>query len=1609
MLHITLDASTLSKLEPGQTQAGDFTLSLSGVFWQDPSLQPAVPDLTEKHLYPWRWDLPTQVRLFWLNQNGSEVGAPTNLALQAFAAGYQPDTDIIRNHAEQSLGEAIFDQQGHVIPSKILSSMAAQVVEVNDTSDPATIQGYFKGRIAELAQKTPPHNQGLRLVFLASDAGIIIPADATHFVLFPTGGAWWNWTNNRFTDIANHIGYSYADPGAPVGVFRVYCPITIVDRSSGVTNPNSPIRLVHDGAFYGQVRMGAGGVTDTEDWLPGLNYRAAQYLDLPARLLGYLRGAESVLSVTVAQAQEREYVNYLQRIERFLLTVTRDMLGFGRFEEGDGGSLVKRAAAAFAAASGGSEEDQAAVLRTLLAALGAHFPANEPPDLATWRNRLNGAVSSYEETSAVTPDFVALAAVNPSAEALRKALPHWLGAWRIVLQAMQGKDFADRIVLLQWETSGQPAGLDATQWSGVKNALRTLLAELPSSRLLQGDSLITRYRAQLLNIPANVTAEDIPKQIVTNLKLCLQQYAENRRDRVHPVQDLRPSVEVAEPDPFANPPVDMVGAPTWAGFVAFMNNDPLWTDALADLFPGENKVYDIPPPIRVTVDRPGPEDDSSTGDLNDEISGHLVFSRRGVTRGTAAAGQEWRSFNRVKSECRTKDNAGQIVSRPLALPLLPPAFMPEVSGARRCFLTLGNEALSLIAGQREKLENSVDTEPLQPGLSFIFDPTHVAWALLYGYHYEFAGFVALNSGVLSAALRENAAVWNVPRSNFGIVDLAAPENQVGYKHYRRVGVSSVRVVNARDAQGEITNQIAPKEVRSIASELPEWIAGDAIRQEAKSGVVTPDRKWYLLTTQADPTIFRQSAVTVALRKPSTSFWNWYAWAGDTTTAAQKKTAYTRDLLQRDRPFRESKTDAGLLGSALCDPAVEHRLMLLVECLFPVKTKSYYSVPFPDVGDMLLDDPEIQLTVTEAAQANLAVQVAGSAVRVTVPVGQVVRISSHAVLRRDDFTGGQRRFHEWMGITEGNPGGVLELTPDVSSHAQTNDYAITRPIELWFESAQAFPADGTFPEEVWQSLTIRQNGDKVSAGLLRQQGDFARFALIGRIDVHHQVWNWNGRLIDTAQLAEVARDQTQLDPSGGGPRTTLAMKWEAWAFADRPDFARLTKECHLRLWRYDPPTGAAVDKVEDEEELFADHRPKEEKALYYRFSATAYSRYAVLGGAFADPVDTAVVVENEPEVVNPWRRFIRRASRSKPMPKPAIRFILPLTKSFNGTNGHASPDDTAASLLIVLNDRWYTEAGLAEQLEVGVEVLKSPGASQRWYVNAGYDPTLTGEALPGFEYMPVVNARPAGPVGLTFDFAAQTPRLIGSAFILALPNEIPVEGKEPLRLNEALKALFMMRVSVRRKLYPELCEVPLPRQEEDNEENAADARQPLPTLDSPLTAPEWVQFLPSVDFIIPKGWRDQAKCQGHVNLRVADGFINVPNAQRFDRTFEERMERWLVVTQRVYDIGGQPCESYVATLAYRGEAAGAEATELPFTVIDPPSNSNIGSLKDGYVRFILVRKRNDVALDRDRSPWELLFGESGARTREVSPKLTEVENDPGAASPVVSDRLAFRVV
>jgi hypothetical protein len=404
---------------------------------------------------------------------------------------------------------------------------------------------------------------------------------------------------------------------------------------------------------------------------------------------------------------------------------------------------------------------------------------------------------------------------------------------------------------------------------------------------------------------------------------------------------------------------------------------------------------------------------------------------------------------------------------------------------------------------------------------------------------------------------------------------------------------------------------------------------------------------------------------------------------------------------------------------------------------------------------------------------------------------------------------------------------------------------------------------------------------------------------------------------------------------------------------------------------------------------------------------AYSRYE---GLLSDPpMEARRFIPDKLLKTTPdrWRRCLLPVRLTERLPRPSIHLVVPLTRKYVPDEDNvARPDLSAANtagLLIVLRDRWYAQAGLAEtlELEIGVhEHWTKPGKpeggpEQDWTVDtyhaAGYDPIVSTGHLEGGKSS-IREVFEDGPVGHTFDIGATSSYLAASSFVLPkLPGEISA--------TVASHAWVMAQIRLRRTI-----------------REGDDASTTRTTRESPWasewTAPEWVQFLPDANALIPEAWRADGKGPPPAIKRHATDGEKLSVSGWEDPAFGigvngRHFDHWLLVTRPIVDVRGQPREEYVAIL---GRKKGDTGTR--FSVIDGRIPEDALLFANAHVRVMELRiasghqadpqaKFREKITDSGKHPLDYLFGYKKDPTAQVF-------EDALAQVSAVSDRLDISI-
>lgn len=565
--------------------------------------------------------------------------------------------------------------------------------------------------------------------------------------------------------------------------------------------------------------------------------------------------------------------------------------------------------------------------------------------------------------------------------------------------------------------------------------------------------------------------------------------------------------------------------------------------------------------------------------------------------------------------------------------------------------------------------------------------------------------------------------------------------------------------------------------------------------------------------------------TLRIRKPTTDLLTWDRWKaaldkpGDSAIRQERTNIWSRfHVLARQESTQNNV--------ALDDPAV---LSLSVSVSFegkdvPVNNamKSWQASnkPLPNTVLQNASDPLTLTFVTSVTAATLTVDSSDSAAWVvTLPPGGVAKVTLTTVIDpvHVDF------FAPGIVLDSQNHPTLQPYTFLVESANQTLP-SVPEILSAFKIAPPATPAANTVD-------FILMPPNKTSANYN------SAWQHVRGADLQTQVWRWDGRPSPRFPFGDVV--QRDLPRQGTTPRL---LEWELETFS-----TRRASDATIR-----PMTPFQTKK--DMPAYFGarDDRGTELGATYYRAAVTVYNRYGSLVPENPPlssklPPTRSLSTLNEfasiPGTDGGWtRRFIPArltANASVPKdytpPKPAIKFIVPLTGSTDDSQAHA------ASVLVVVQGPWYAIAGLAEDIRAHItesEELEENGKKLPRLKEAGPDPisfegarsTLPtdyddyGSIYPDID---LTSSRFHGPIGHTFDSSDVNPLWVTSSFVLDPPRPKSKVGDLP---ENSFARVQFQRVILKDGLVVV-----------DKDGNLSQATD---DFKSEPTDPVWIQFLPS---------------------------------------------------------------------------------------------------------------------------------------------------------------------
>jgi hypothetical protein len=322
------------------------------------------------------------------------------------------------------------------------------------------------------------------------------------------------------------------------------------------------------------------------------------------------------------------------------------------------------------------------------------------------------------------------------------------------------------------------------------------------------------------------------------------------------------------------------------------------------------------------------------------------------------------------------------------------------------------------------------------------------------------------------------------------------------------------------------------------------------------------------------------------------------------------------------------------------------------------------------------------------------------------------------------------------------------------------------------------------------------------------------------DLRLQNWRWDGR-----PCSFPADQMVDTIPS---PTPAGLLAWEVDGFLNRP----LT-DATTRAMARKSGGGYTYTSIEE--------RSTEQGAAYYRAAVTVYNRYGSMVPADKRVVNTLdTTIGSLPGNDAGWKRkFVcSMLTQDYRPPKPAVKFILPLTSA----EGAANPE-AASSVLVVMQGPWYAVGGLIEEFSAEV-VQAGDQAAHPEDAEIGPDPIMyqgkqddiLGAAANNMNVDQIKRLMAdafegclRGPIGHTFDSSDTNPLWVNTSYVLDPPQ---LNGKPALPGTFA--RMSFRRVLRKQGLYP----IP--------QKGVKDTRKDLV---SDATDPMWVQFLPGASSLL----------------------------------------------------------------------------------------------------------------------------------------------------------------
>lgn len=998
-------------------------------------------------------------------------------------------------------------------------------------------------------------------------------------------------------------------------------------------------------------------------------------------------------------------------------------------------------------------------------------------------------------------------------------------------------------------------------------------------------------------------------------------------------------------------------------------------------------------PIRIQIGKPdqlSPKKEDETDDLADELSGYVLLSTRSTAINDGNNFENWKYHNWARAKLSTEDAK-------LTTHFLVPSYLPEQNEVQQLFLEISNESASLVAnleGLSQKDFSAEGGEKDQaPSIDFLLpdnDYENNPYALRYGHYYNFAAFAVMNSGVLPEPLRDGDVLNQFKKDISG--DISDLTETIHFLRTKAVSPPSVIIKDPADKTGNYPKDY-PKELNPLYHEL-----FGANEQDAKD-----DKKHITLKA---PIILGEKfneEFSIKIKKPRTDFWDCYSfdWAEFNERNTKPNKYKVRDEVKKIEEF----LDPGVAGSFSVEIEIlEDQVSPLSVGIVLSQTVKYNK------------DHEIKLNFKWGVKDSFINNT------VTLSQGKIYKITFFNLIDEKYFEkdnngnpSGECRFdlkRNFIPDREAQEGdGLVEVIENEGTHEERsiNCYKVSGEYII-FETAYQNTNSDDLNKELWKALSF--NEKLVSETM--QLSDSVKLVLnskkyksYSRIKVQHQKLDWQGRQPNFI-LTELGAD---LNPNPDALEEkeplaiTKAMELDAWWNSERPHDTSVISYAKILASR------EGKDNVLHEYKNILDNH-----AMLLKYTITLYNRYESLEGPYdKDMITSKIKLDNKEGADKngtfyPWKFYLKKSRREERLPAPSVRFYIPLTGSIKEANDTSQLN--IADVMLVLDDVWYREAGLAQKFTLGIKNTAYKITSEsgdllelKQYPEAGFDVTLSKaitephvsviqkkESQPTViadkklkidkDFIVVDDKHIKGPLGFTFDFVATNPKVNSTSFVISGNGLASYIGNDYEDKNDPFYPMF--KLAVRSEISPGLHTV-----NEHSTFSQKKKEEYIAKMTSKWSGAQWVQFLKAVDSFVPDPWRNDVRKKGFVDIS------NQPTLKDFEmlgNTFLDYHNCYLILSTIESNIGGLPVERYYNTYKI-GENSPVSVHE----------NTEMKAFPEGYARIMVVRKSKDYENQAKRQNiWDELFSE-----KENDEEKTKIKNDNILAMPIITERIPVK--